>query len=198
MFAYCNNNPILYADPTGCVPIFPVCWGGSTALPQFVGTSDGSQNSDSLLQYVQENYSVNHFPFSGNSVFVSVEYDGVYNRLAGAIDDALRAAVGFGVSKIPHPLALAFGKGLEYASTLSLILPFVDLVDDPFPDGKYLQYTVTMTWTTAESPCGYPSVLMYTEHIYTMTYVWNDANPEEPYWHLRGSRHTTVSNTHGI
>lgn len=28
MFSYCNSNPVLYADPTGCAPVFPVCWGG--------------------------------------------------------------------------------------------------------------------------------------------------------------------------
>lgn len=34
MFAYCNNNPILFADPSGCVPVFPVEISGGGGKPE--------------------------------------------------------------------------------------------------------------------------------------------------------------------
>ena len=34
MFAYCNNNPTRYSDPTGCVPIYPVEFSGGGGKTQ--------------------------------------------------------------------------------------------------------------------------------------------------------------------
>ena len=40
MFAYCNNNPILFADPSGCVPVFPVEISGGGGKPQEIEIPD--------------------------------------------------------------------------------------------------------------------------------------------------------------
>lgn len=40
MFAYCNNNPIRYSDPTGCVPVFPVEISGGGGKPQEIEVPD--------------------------------------------------------------------------------------------------------------------------------------------------------------
>ena len=73
MFAYCCNNPILYADPTGCVPIFPVCWGGNGS-PLKMGPYDSpdeaarafSEYIYSSSLYIRHEYGTQIYYFPGD------------------------------------------------------------------------------------------------------------------------------------
>ena len=62
----------------------------------------------------------------------------------------------------------------------------------PLPNREYYQYSVKMTWTTAESHCG---VLIHTIHCIEQIYIWNDTSKNNAYWHLHSQSYTSKSTT---
>lgn len=183
MFAYCNNNPINYSDTLGCRPskgFYPICIGGSYAPPKFVGTSDSEKDSDMLLQHILDNNSTSDYPFEGNTVYISVEYAGVYKNYPNIPLDIALFLAGTYITTLSNPFAVAVGGLLTVYSGVDMFYSWID----PLPNREYDQYTVTMCWTTTVSPVGFPDVSIYSEHCVRISYIWNDTYDDSSYWHI--------------
>lgn len=182
MFMYCNNDPVNLCDYVGTVPqkvCFPVCWGGNGKVPHMVTSTDGDEKSIALLEEVLEDYDISDYLFEGKNVYVHVKRDGIYNKCTNYVKDGILIVAGFAASRIPHPLAPAIGKGLEYFGVADYIFSSFE----ELPDGEYFQYSVTITWTTVDSPINNVSVI--NKHQIEMVYLWNDTHLNSPYWYLR-------------
>ena len=194
MFAYCGNNPVLFADPAGFIPsknIYPVCIGESLPSPGFIGTTDNDDKSDALLQEIMNglnSYDIDWYPFCGQKVHVSVTADGVYKNDPNYALDWGLFGVGLAVTFIPGKIPFAIGLGLSMYGGVEIAAEMVD----PLPNREYYQYSVKMTWTTAESHCG---VLIHTIHCIEQIYIWNDTSKNNAYWHLHSQSYTSKSTT---
>ena len=196
MFAYCNNNPIHYSDPSGTVPgtvIFPVCI--DRVQKAVIAGSDHVEDSDDLLGYVL----INYLPYTSSTVYINVAHQGTYTHFNDNSVSQVFSALGLVSIAIPilFPGVREYAlltKAVEFvgaASTLYGITSFLPPAE--LQNRDYSQYRATITWTETTNVVGYPNVFITTNYSLEMWFLWDD-DRSNAYWYLQDSNMQEVRN----
>ena len=184
MFAYCNNNPILYADPTGCVPIFPVCLGGNGPDYTIISSTDGDELSKELLDNILSSTSQNYISQQyGRMVSISVKREGIYQSKSYFGGNLFLLVIGGAFCLVNPPLSTYVGLSITGISALNL---FADK-NNQLPNEEYRMYTVTTVWESAEY---YNGRIVYVQHTFEWIMIYNDTHEDNPIWFNCGQRYT--------
>jgi hypothetical protein len=185
-------------DPTGNVSFsvfYSVCYDGSGGK-LFSGTSDGKAKSDELLQYVNDNCQ-----FSNSAtVYMNVEYCGVYAYQENKSGDIVSLAIGAGtlaISFFPGVAAIkAVDVGCKIIGGMDILCGAAGLISEPnLAEKDYHMYKVTVNWCEVANVAGFPNVHTCTDYYVEMYFIWNDTRYNNQHWYLfssNGSESRTV------
>ena len=173
MFAYCNNNPIIFGDSVG----FSAHLVTQVALPDYVPkietvsiSTDDDENSNKLASQ----YNTNKIPKADGTVYVHVETIGKHN-----VDPFRYIRYGIGVVDGATAYLAAIGCTIPvYISAPLVAINSYGIVKGIFGVDdftlEYNSYLVTETWTVTKPLEGYPGIYVRTYYTMEQSFYLND------------------------
>ena len=152
MFAYCNNCPTIYHDPSGHA-ISPLTNNRTAIREGDYGKSNkrpGPRSNaarDELISYFESltpAYNIEDYYGVPSNINITVEYDGIYEKRSRVAGDLAVMVVGVAASILSHiwgPAAI-IGEIATYVGAVSTVTGLADSL----PEGDYDAYVVTITW----------------------------------------------------
>ena len=184
MFAYCNNNPLLYIDPTGCIPIFPICVDPGVEEKMVVYVDD--EYGEQLLQFIMKEFD---FSITSGMVYIDIGCCARDEMTFSEVVNAVTAetsfwgwAVSVFLGKYIHCVKAAtiIGKvSTATAFTAYVNGKFGQLYD--FTITKYDTYNVTISWIDV-IPDYLDGLTILRQVNVSMQYVWIHKNND---WRLK-------------
>ena len=174
MFAYCNNNPIVFSDEAGFALRANTKIVNDGARGDLSIRTDGhvtpvGVGSEDLAEYCADN-----LPQSDGAVYIDVSYDGIYKHSDGYYDEAVAVldlaflAAG-ALTGISTPVAIAV-----FLTANSVISDIETLSgeESALEDGEsYYSFSVTEQWSKIEDYGG--GIYRKTTYYSTSKYVLN-------------------------
>ena len=188
MFAYCNNCPTIYHDPSGHA-ISPLTNNRTAIREGDYGKSNkrpGPRSNaarDELISYFESltpAYNIEDYYGVPSNINITVEYDGIYEKRSRVAGDLAVMVVGVAASILSHiwgPAAI-IGEIATYVGAVSTVTGLADSL----PEGDYDAYVVTITWdipyVELPSSNNTPRLIGYSAQYYM---VYCDSY-REPFW----------------
>ena len=174
MFAYCNNNPVIFEDASGHAlkPCTVVINDGDPRVTEVIISEDESSNSYSGCKSLATAYMGMTKPDSIGPIVATIKRDGSYTVKKTEVLEkgaAFIGVVGFFIPGI-YDEAIA-------GVTLGTIMTFYDLLIDQmtvlgvsFSEQTYDRYSITETWTALERCGDHPNAFRKVHYSRTSYY----------------------------
>ena len=190
MFAYCNNCPTIYHDPSGHA-ISPLTNNRTAIREGDYGKSNkrpsprSNAARDELISYFESltpAYNIEDYYGVPSNIKITVESDGIYEKRNHAERDFVVNVAGAAVSVAAQACGAAvFNVAGIVVAAYSVMSGFCGL-QDPLPEGDFDAYIVTVTWDVPyvelPSPSKTPRLTGYSAQYYV---VYCDSY-REPFW----------------
>ena len=190
MFAYCNNCPTIYHDPSGHA-ISPLTNNRTAIREGDYGKSNkrpGPRSNaarDELISYFESltpAYNIEDYYGAPSNINITVEYDDIYEKRNHATRDRVIGGASLVVGIIglfcSAPIITILGAGLSAAGEISANSNDAD----PVPEGDFDGYIVTVTWDIPyielPSSSNTPRLTGYSAQYYV---IYCDSF-REPFW----------------
>ena len=190
MFAYCNNCPTIYHDPSGHA-ISPLTNNRTAIREGDYGKSNkrpGPRSNaarDELISYFESltpAYNIEDYYGALSNINITVEYDDIYEKRNHATRDRVIGGASLVVGIIglfcSAPIITILGAGLSAAGEISANSNDAD----PVPEGDFDGYIVTVTWDIPyielPSSSNTPRLTGYSAQYYV---IYCDSF-REPFW----------------
>ena len=182
MFSYCNNNPVIYADPTG-----------TAADPRFNVSYINEGCGISPLKYALEDYVCNSGMFdpddyyNARNIRISVRDTGrarieKEDMLGFTVAEVSTAGAAFVAGKIGACVAAKVLGGIGVLFTIAGVAHFVYEYTKPVPEGDYDSFTVTVCWDSDVYDFGVSQERTLIGYAATYKFIWCDAFDDNQFW----------------